>query len=202
MDSLNEHNMDSLNDRSPDQTDDNKPSKSMTCTNSGCGFSTTEDDELISHGTVCEYRMTPCGFCGTKIRYKDMSAHRAVKRCYEAAQRRRMVQSAKGTKTELIKHRQSITHQRHTSEQAERKITKEFHERENLWEQKMPLSALARRRVQSAGALLIGDTAAQVRMLSARTPRTHYDSSGYLRNLRSAIPSMYRTPYFVSYGNK
>lgn len=202
MDSLNEHNMDSLNDHSPDQTNDNEASKLVTCTNSGCGFSATEDDELISHGTVCEYRMTPCGFCGAKVRYKDMSAHRAVKRCYEVAQRRRMVQSAKGTKTELTKHRQTMTHQRHTSEQAERKITKEFHERESLWEQKMPLSALARRRVQSAGALLIGDTAAQVRMLSARNPRGQYDSSGYLRSLKTAIPSMYRTPYFVSYGNK
>lgn len=196
------YSMDSLNEHSPSQIDHDKPNKAMMCTNSGCGFSATEDDELTSHGAVCEYRMTNCGFCGTKVRYKDMSAHRAVKRCYEVAQRRRMVQSAKGTKTELTKHRQSMTHQRHISEQTERNITKEFHERESLWEQKIPLSALARRRVQSAGALLIGDTAVQVRMLSARTPRAHYDSAGYLRNLRSAIPSMYRTPYSVSYGNK
>ena len=192
--------MDSLNEHCSDQTDDIKPDKLMTCTNSGCGFTITEDEELTSHGIVCEYRMTNCGFCGTKVRYKDLSAHRAVKRCYEVAQRRRMVQSAKGTKTELSKHRQSMTHQRHTSEQTERKITREFHERESLWEQKISLSALARRRVQSAGAKLIGDTAIQVRILSARTPR--YDSAGYLRNLKSAAPSMYRTPYSVSYGNK
>lgn len=194
--------MDSINENSPNQIDHNKPNKLVTCTNSGCGFSASEDDELASHGTVCEYRMINCGFCGTKVRYKDLSAHRAVKRCYEVAQRRRMVQSAKGAKTELTKHRQTITHQRHTSEQTERKITKEFHERESLWEQKMPLSALARRRVQSAGPLLIGNTAVQVRMLSARTPRGHYDSTGYLRNLKSAIPSTYRTPYCVNYGNK
>lgn len=192
--------MDSVNEHSSNQTEHNKPNKLVTCTNSGCGFTATEDDELTSHETVCEYRMTNCGFCGTKVRYKDMSAHKAVKRCYEVAQRRRMVQSARGTKKELTKHRQSMTHQRHNSEQTERKITKEFHERESLWEQKMPLSSLARRRVQSAGALLIGDTAVQVRMLSARTPR--YDSASYLRNMKSAVPSLYRTPYSVSYGNK
>ena len=194
--------MDSVNELSSNQTDNNKPDKLATCTNSGCGFTVSEDEELTSHDIVCEYRMTNCGFCGTKVRYKDMSAHRAVKRCYEVAQRRRMIQSAKGTKTELTKHRQSMTHQRHASEQTERKITREFHERESLWEQKIPLSALARRRVQSAGAKLIGDTAIQVRMLSARTPR--YDSAaGYLRNLKSAVPSMYRTPYSaVTYGNK
>ena len=192
--------MDSLNEQPSQQVDNDKPDKFLTCTNSGCGFTATEDDELTSHGTICEYRMTTCGFCGTKVRYKDMSAHRAVKRCYEVAQRRRMVQSAKGTKTELTKHRQTMTHQRHTSEQTERKITREFHERESLWEQKIPLSAMARRRVQSAGAKLIGDTAIQVRMLSARTPR--YDSAGYLRSFKSAVPSIYRTPYCVNYGNK
>ena len=193
--------MDSLNEQPPDQMASIKPDKSMTCTNSGCGFTTSEDEELTCHGTVCEYRITNCVFCGTKVRYKDMSAHRAVKRCYEVAQRRRIVQSAKGTKTELTNHRQGMIHQRHISEQTERKITREFHERESLWEQKMPLSAMARRRVQSAGAKLIGDTAIQVRMLSARTPR--YDSAGYLRNWKSAVPSMYRIPYSaVSYGNK
>lgn len=192
--------MDSLNEQSPNH---NRPNNSVTCTNSGCGFVASEENELACHATVCEYRFTNCGFCGTKVRYKDMSAHRAVKRCYEVAQRKRMVQSAKGTKTELAKHRQSMMHQRHISDQTERKITKEFHERESLWEQKMPLSALARRRVQSAGALLIGTTAVQVRMLSARTPR--YDSAGYLRNLNSAAvnPSKYRNAYTVSsYGNK
>ena len=193
--------MDSLNEQPSDQITNIKPDKLVTCTNSGCGFTVSEDEELRCHGTVCEYRMTNCVFCGTKVRYKDMSAHRAVKRCYEVAQRRRMVQSAKGTKTELTKHRQGMTHQRHTSEQTERKIIREFHERESLWEQKIPLSAMARRRVQSAGAKLIGDTAIQVRMLSARTP--HYDSAGYLRNWKSAIPGIYRTPYSaVSYGNK
>jgi len=192
--------MDSVNEHSPDQIDHENTIKSVTCTNSGCGFTATQNDELTSHETVCEYRMVNCGFCGTKVRCKDMSAHRAVKRCYEVAQRRRTVQSARGVKSELTKHRQLMTHQRHNSEQTERRITKEFHERESLWAQKMPLSALARRRVQSAGALLIGDTAAQVRILSARTPR--YDSAGYLRNLKSPAASMYRTPYSVSYSNK
>ena len=196
--------MDSFNvrplDPRSDQTGSDKPGKLAACTNSGCGFTATQDDELTSHGTVCEYRMTNCGFCGTKVCYKDMSAHRAVKRCYEVAQRRRMVQSAKGAKTELTKHRQSMTHQRHTSEQTERKIIKEFHERESLWEERMPLSALARRRIQSAGAKIIGDTAIQVRMFSARTP--HYES-GYLRNLRSAVPTIsYHIPHSVNYNNK
>ena len=196
--------MDSFNVRPSDprldQSGNDKPEKLVTCTNSGCGFTATDDDELTSHGTVCEYRITNCGFCGTKVRYKDMSAHRAVKRCYEVAQRRRMVQSAKGAKIELTKHRQSMTHQRHTSEQTERKIIKEFHERESLWEEKMPLSALARRRIQSAGAKLIGDTAIQVRMLSARTPRCE---SGYLRSLKSAVPTMsYHITHSVNYSNK
>lgn len=192
--------MDSVNGHFPNQTDRDNPNKLVTCTNSGCGFTATENDELMSHEAVCEYRMTNCGFCGTKVRYIDIYAHRAVKKCYEVAQRRRTVQSARGAKSELTKHRQTMIHQRHNSEQTERKITKEFHERESLWAQKTPLSALARRRVQSAGALLIGDTAVQVRILSARTPR--YDSAGYLRNLKSAAPSMYRTPYSVSYSNK
>lgn len=196
--------MDSLNENSQmDHEYDEKANKSTTCTNSGCGFTTTEDDELVSHRTVCEYRMTSCGFCGTTVRYKDISAHRAVKRCYEVAQRRRMVQSARGTKKELTIHRHSMMHQRHSTEQTERKITKEFYERESSWAEKTPLSALARRRVQSAGALLIGDTAAQVRILSARNP--HYDSGGliYLRSLKSAVPNMYRGQYSVScYNNK
>ena len=161
----------------------------IICPNGGCGFTCTEEDEVTEHATVCEYRMTSCGFCGANVRSKDMSAHRAVKRCYEVAQRRRLVQSARGVKSGLTNHRHEMTSQRHSSEQLERRIIKEFHERESMWNIKAPLSALARRRVRSAGALLIGRTAAQARITSARSPQ--YDSAGYFR-LQSAAPNMYR----------
>ena len=176
-------------DSSDDQQRKDDDGPLITCPNGGCGFTCTQEDEVTEHATVCEYRMASCGFCGANVRYQDMSAHRAVKRCYEVAQRRRLVQSARGVKSGLTSHRHEMTSQRHSSEQLERRITREFHERESMWNHKVPLSALARRRVRSAGALLIGNTAAQARITSARAP--NYDSAGYFR-LHSAAPNIYR----------
>lgn len=113
------------------------------------------------------------------VRRGNYVMHQAVRRCSEQLQKRRRVQSARLLTSNLRQHRVQMTLARHASEQAERKMVREFEEQQKR-------EIYQRRRVQSAHPILVS-TATEARMSSAAANSTLV--SRYSRNLMSALES-------------
>ncbi len=143
--------------------------RTVPCGNRGC-TSKCPLSELEAHMDNCDYRMVECKVCKARTAYKDMAAHQAIKRCYEQLNRRRMVSSARRLSQELRGHRAEMQHQRHLTDQAERRLLREHYEQE---------VAAPRRRTMSAGPVLMRSSV-QARVGSAIVV-PHYS-----RNLKSA----------------
>ncbi len=141
----------------------------VPCENRGCK-ATSPLNELESHMDNCEYRLVECKVCKTRTIYKDMAAHQAIKRCFEKLNKRRMVSSARRLSQEVREHRVDMQHQRHLTDQAERRLVREHYERE---------VTVPRRRAMSAGPILLRSSV-QARVGSAVVV-PHYS-----RNLQSA----------------
>ena len=91
------------------------------CTNKGCKAQVPLN-ELDTHLEICDYRMVECKVCKTCVPRNDMPAHQALKRCHEQLNKRRMVTSARRLSRELRVHREEMVHQRHLTDQAERRL--------------------------------------------------------------------------------
>lgn len=143
--------------------------RQVPCQNRGCTASCALN-ELELHMEKCDYRTVECKVCKTRTAYKDMAAHQAVKRCYEQLNKRRMVSSARRLSQELREHRAEMQHQRHLTDQAERRLLREHYGQE---------VTTPRRRTMSAGPVLMR-TSVQARVGSAIVV-PHYS-----RNLKSA----------------
>lgn len=92
-----------------------------SCTHKGCKVQVPLI-ELESHLETCDYRIVECKVCKVCVPRNDMPAHQALKRCYEQLNKRRMVTSARRLSQELRVHREEMVHQRHLTDQAERRI--------------------------------------------------------------------------------
>ncbi|KAL5473992.1 hypothetical protein EMCRGX_G028562 [Ephydatia muelleri] len=119
--------------------------REVVCVNRGCDFRCPQRD-MEEHMEECVYRMVECEVCKGVVVFKDMGVHQAVKRCFELTNKRRLVSSARRLSGELKEHRIELTHQRHLTEQAERRLTQEHYEQQ---------LAPVRRRAQSAGPVLM-----------------------------------------------
>ena len=138
------------------------------CNHKGCKAKVPFND-LDSHMEKCDYRLVECKVCKTCVPRNDMPAHQAVKRCFEQLNKRRMVTSARRLSQELREHRVEMVHQRHLTDQVERRLVQQHYSRENPRHQ----------RAMSAGPVLMRSS------ISARVGSAivvpHYS-----RNLRSA----------------
>lgn len=126
-------------------------------------------NSLEQHGEECDYRTVECKVCKTRLPLKDMSAHQAVKRCFEELNKRKGVASARKLSSELKEHRLEMLHRRHQTEQAERRIEKEHY-----------FPPTQHRRAMSAGPVLVRPKSVEARVGSAIIV-PHYS-----RNLKSA----------------
>ena len=126
-------------------------------------------NELERHMETCDHRIVECKVCCARLPRKDMPAHQAVKRCYEELNKRKRVASARKISKELMEHRSEMLHQRHLTDQVERRITREHYFPPTL-----------RRRTMSAGPVLQRAQSVGARVGSAMVV-PHYS-----RNLKSA----------------
>lgn len=138
-----------------------------SCTHKGCTVQVPMN-ELDSHLETCGYRLVECKVCKVCVPRNDMPAHQALKRCYEQLNKRRMVTSARRLSQELRVHREEMVHQRHLTEQAERRLVQDHYSRDNPRHQ----------RAKSAGPVLMRSISARV---GSAIVVPHYS-----RNLRSA----------------
>ena len=139
------------------------------CTHKGCKAQVPLND-LDSHLEICDYRLVECKVCKVCVPRNDMPAHQALKRCYEQLNKRRMVTSARRLSQELRVHREEMVHQRHLTDQAERRLVQDHYslQRDNPRHQ----------RAKSAGPVLMRSISARV---GSAIVVPHYS-----RNLRSA----------------
>lgn len=142
----------------------------VQCEYKGCKVECPLKD-LESHMEKCDYRLVECKVCKMCLPRKDMPAHQAIKRCFEQLNKRRMVTSARRLSQELKDHRLEMLHQRHLTDQEERRILKEYYSRDFV--------PVPRRRTMSAGPVLLRSSI-QARVGSALVV-PHYS-----RNLKSA----------------
>ena len=140
----------------------------VLCEHKGCVESVAHRD-LEAHMEKCDHRLVECKVCKICLPRKDMSAHQAVKRCFEQLNKRRIVKSARRLSQELKDHRVELVQQRHLTEQAERALVRDHY---------FP-SGNKHKRAMSAGPVLMR-TSVQVRVGSASVV-PHYS-----RNLKSA----------------
>ena len=127
-------------------------------------------NQLETHMEKCDHRIVECRVCKACLPRKDMPAHQAVKRCYEELNKRKRVASARRMSQELKEHRSEMLRQRHQTEQAERRITREHY-----------FPPPQRRRAMSAGPILLTAQSVGARVGSAMVV-PHYS-----RNLKSAV---------------
>ena len=146
------------------------PFRTVPCENKSCDVKCGLN-ELESHMEKCDYRLVECKVCKACLPRKDMAAHQAIKRCFEQLNKRRMVSSARRLSQELREHRVDLQHQRHLTDQTERRILREHYDRE--------IVNPSRRRTMSAGPVLLRGSI-QARIGSALVV-PHYS-----RNLKSA----------------
>ena len=142
----------------------------VRCENKGCKAECPHRD-LESHMEKCDYRLVECKVCKICLPRKDMPAHQAIKRCFEQLNKRRMVTSARRLSQELKDHRVEMLHQRHLTDQEERRMVREHYSKDFVPPQ--------RQRAMSAGPILIRSSI-QARVGSAMVV-PHYS-----RNLKSA----------------
>lgn len=142
----------------------------VQCEYKGCKAECPLKD-LESHMEKCDYRLVECKVCKMCLPRKDMPAHQAIKRCFEQLNKRRMVTSARRLSQELKDHRLEMLHQRHLTDQEERRVLKEYYSRDFV--------PVPRRRTMSAGPVLLRSSI-QARVGSALVV-PHYS-----RNLKSA----------------
>lgn len=93
----------------------------VSCEHKGCS-ETVQYADLESHMEKCNHRLVECKVCKVCLPRKDMSAHQAIKRCFEELNKRRMVRNARRLSAELKEHRVELVQQRHFTEQAERSL--------------------------------------------------------------------------------
>ena len=98
----------------------------VPCEHKGC-TETTPFKDLESHMEKCDHRLVECKVCKVCLPRKDMSAHQAIKRCFEELNKRRMVKSAHRLSQELREHRIEMVQQRHLTEQAERALVRQHY---------------------------------------------------------------------------
>lgn len=118
----------------------------VACEHKGCSEVVSHAD-LEAHMEQCNHRLVECKVCKTCLPRKDMSAHQAIKRCFEELNKRRMVRSARRLSSELREHRVELIHQRHATEQAERALVRKHYFPEG--------SSRQRTRAMSAGPILM-----------------------------------------------
>jgi len=140
----------------------------VKCEHKGCE-SLAPFIHLEVHMDSCDYRIVECKVCKVCLPRKDMSAHQAIKRCYEQLNRRRMVTSARRISQELKDHQVDLVRDRHLTEQAERHLTRRHYGLDQSGHH---------RRAMSAGPVL--QRSVQARVGSASVV-PHYS-----RNLKSA----------------
>ena len=141
------------------------------CENRGCKVQCLRN-KLEEHMERCEHRIVECKVCKARLPRKDMTAHQAVRRCFEELNKRRRVASARQFKSELRDHRLEMQHRRHQTEQTERRIEREhYFPPDEHWQ---------RKRAASAGPVLMRAQSVGARVGSAMVV------SHYARNLRSA----------------
>ena len=138
-----------------------------SCEHKGCSERVAHID-LEKHMEKCDYRIVECKVCKVCLPFKDMPAHQAVKRCFEQLNRRRMVKSARKISQELREHQVEMVHQRHVTDQAERRLERQYYGLDNP----------RHRRAMSAGPVLMRSVQARV---GSAIVVPHYT-----RNLKSA----------------
>ncbi len=140
----------------------------VSCKHKGCMELVSHSDQE-SHMEKCDHRLVECKVCKACLPRKDMSAHQAVRRCFEQLNKRRMVKSARRLSQELREHRVDLVQQRHLTEQTERALVRNHYFKDNP----------RHKRAMSAGPILMRSSI-QARVGSAIVV-PHYS-----RNLRSA----------------
>lgn len=117
----------------------------VPCEHKGCS-EVVPHAELEEHMEQCNHRLVECKVCKTCLPRKDMSAHQAIKRCFEELNKRRMVRSARRLSSELKEHRVELTQQRHLTEQTERALIRRHY---------FPEGSSRHQRAMSAGPILM-----------------------------------------------
>ena len=126
----------------------------INCVNKGCNYRLPVN-QLDDHLLLCDYRLVRCEVCRACIVHRDMSAHQAVKRCYEQQLKRRRVLSARKLSQELRDHHADLVQDKHLTEQAERKLVRDHYNQQKV-------DYFERKRTQSAGPILMQSIGSRV----------------------------------------
>ena len=126
----------------------------INCVNKGCDYRCPVN-QLDDHLLLCDYRLVRCEVCRACIVHRDMSAHQAVKRCYEQQLKRRRVLSARKLSQELREHHADMVQDKHLTEQAERKLVRDHYNSQKS-------EYFERKRTQSAGPVLMQSIGSRV----------------------------------------
>lgn len=97
--------------------------------------------------TDCPCTLIECTVCKAAVPKRDMSAHQAVKRCFEKILKQERVQSARRLSGQLRSHRNLLLEQRHQTDQSERHLIRDHYQQQQS-------SGRLLHRTQSAGAVV------------------------------------------------
>eukprot|EP00117_Sycon_ciliatum_P036671 scpid54196/ scgid27569/ len=101
----------------------------LHCPHDSCPEEALDRNNYELHVTAeCEFRLVACAACGTRLVQRDLCTHQRERRCFDQLQRRRLVQNQQETAQELRTHRMKMLHERHATEQLERRLIKQHTE--------------------------------------------------------------------------
>lgn len=120
----------------------------ITCVNRGCNHQCSVQD-LDQHLMECPYQLLQCQVCQAVVTQRDMSAHQAVKRCFEQQIKQERVKSARKLSNELKGHRIAMIQQRHLSDQMERHLVSQHYNQQRVLHRSTSAGPLVSQSIQS-----------------------------------------------------